>query len=227
MSWLFSQAAAGASSPARCSASTPSARSSIQPQHSGYWCADRMKGSSNPSLSGMTFEPSMESHGKALLGSYLAAFPARHSARQQLDATSLTTFGRRWRESWQMLLPGMCSPRTSAGRPLREQQRTAGLWVTAPAPFPLARETWVLTTFGADIGYLHTPTTKANYAARSMQKWPSARFFVTAFGRPSPTNQEWLMGWPIGWTATQPLGMDRFQSWLQQHSASSRLTDAA
>ena len=27
-----------------------------------------------------------------------------------------------------------------------------------------------------------------------------------------------LTGWPIGWTALKPLGMDKFQSWLQQHS---------
>jgi DNA (cytosine-5)-methyltransferase 1 len=44
-----------------------------------------------------------------------------------------------------------------------------------PAHLPLARLTWVQTTFGSGIGYLHTPTTKANYCADSMQKWPSAR----------------------------------------------------
>jgi hypothetical protein len=28
---------------------------------------------------------------------------------------------------------------------------------------------------------------------------------------------EWFMGWPIGWTALQPLATDRFQSWLAAH----------
>jgi hypothetical protein len=30
---------------------------------------------------------------------------------------------------------------------------------------------------------------------------------------------EWLMGWPIGWTALQPLEMDRFREWQQQHGS--------
>jgi len=36
-------------------------------------------------------------------------------------------------------------------------------------------------------------------------------------GKLNPDWVEWLMGWPIGWTALQPLARDRFQSWLQQH----------
>lgn len=36
-------------------------------------------------------------------------------------------------------------------------------------------------------------------------------------GRLNPDWVEWLMGWPIGWTALEPLEMDRFQQWLRQH----------
>jgi hypothetical protein len=32
----------------------------------------------------------------------------------------------------------------------------------------------------------------------------------------NPDFAEWLMGWPIGWTASQPLEMGRFQQWLPQ-----------
>ena len=35
-----------------------------------------------------------------------------------------------------------------------------------------------------------------------------------------PVNPDWLdwyMGFPIGWSALQPLGKRRFQQWLQQH----------
>jgi len=39
-------------------------------------------------------------------------------------------------------------------------------------------------------------------------------------GKLNPDWVEWLMGWPIGWTDLQPLGMDRFQQWLRQHSIS-------
>lgn len=33
----------------------------------------------------------------------------------------------------------------------------------------------------------------------------------------NPPWVEWLMGWPIGWTALQPLAMDRFREWQRQH----------
>ena len=36
-------------------------------------------------------------------------------------------------------------------------------------------------------------------------------------GHLSPEWIEWLMGWPIGSTDLQPLAMDKFRSWLQQH----------
>lgn len=34
---------------------------------------------------------------------------------------------------------------------------------------------------------------------------------------PNPEFWEWMMGWPIGSTALQPLEMDRFLQWQQQH----------
>ena len=36
-------------------------------------------------------------------------------------------------------------------------------------------------------------------------------------GIPNPEFSEWLMVFPIGWTDLKPLGMDKFQSWRQQH----------
>lgn len=37
-------------------------------------------------------------------------------------------------------------------------------------------------------------------------------------GQLNPTWEEWLMGWPIGWTELKPLAMDKFHEWQQQHS---------
>jgi len=81
----------------------------------------------------------------------------------------------------------------------------------------IARKTWVQTTFGDGIGYLHTPTTIANFASPSMQKHSSCRNFVRVFGKPTPTNFEYLMGWPIGWTSCVPLEMGKFHAWRQLH----------
>jgi hypothetical protein len=51
-------------------------------------------------------------------------------------------------------------------------------------------------------GFVHTPTTKANFTAPSMQKWPCCRNYVAAFGdgKITPEQFEFLMGYPIGWT---------------------------
>lgn len=38
-------------------------------------------------------------------------------------------------------------------------------------------------------------------------------------GHLNPDWVEWLMGWPIGWTDLEPLAMDKFRQWLEQHGA--------
>jgi hypothetical protein len=44
-------------------------------------------------------------------------------------------------------------------------------------------------------------------------------------GQLNPEWVEWLMGWPIGHTALEPLEMVRYQEWLQQHSPYSQMND--
>jgi hypothetical protein len=36
-------------------------------------------------------------------------------------------------------------------------------------------------------------------------------------GALNPDWTEWLMGWPIGHTASAPLATDKFQQWLRSH----------
>lgn len=31
--------------------------------------------------------------------------------------------------------------------------------------------------------------------------------------------REWMMGWPLGWSASEPLATDRFREWLRSHGA--------
>ena len=64
-----------------------------------------------------------------------------------------------------------------------------------------------------------TITATGNMTAPSMQKWPSHQNFEPAEigGALNPTWVEWLMGWPLGWTALQPLETGRFHSWLLSH----------
>jgi hypothetical protein len=38
-----------------------------------------------------------------------------------------------------------------------------------------------------------------------------------ASGQLNPDWVEWLMGWPIGWTASAPLATDKFRQWCASH----------
>jgi hypothetical protein len=44
-------------------------------------------------------------------------------------------------------------------------------------------------------------------------------------GQLNPEWVEWLMGWPIGHTALEPLATDKYQEWLAQHSPYSQIND--
>jgi hypothetical protein len=45
-------------------------------------------------------------------------------------------------------------------------------------------------------------------------------------GKLNPPWTEWLMGWPIGWSAPAPLATDRFRQWLDSHGTSCPAKDA-
>jgi hypothetical protein len=189
---------------------TPSPSPSCSPASATEAC--------RPSLSSATSVPSMLDPTAGELTSWLADFHARSTAAHLEDAAWLKTSGRNSSGSWQMPLLGLSLPRTSHAKLSTPRPTISKRWATLPLAYRSPRRTWVLITFGSGTGYLHTPTCTANYSAPSMQKWPSAREFTRVFGRPTPTNHEWLMDWPIGWTDLKPLEMGKFQAWQQQHS---------
>jgi hypothetical protein len=72
-----------------------------------------------------------------------------------------------------------------------------------------------------------TPCANEDAAGRpgsKMQKMlgnhPDIRGDLTG-GTLNPDWTEWLMGWPIGLTASAPLVTDKFQQWLRSHGVSS------
>ena len=202
---------------ATCSDGEQSVQSNTTKTHDAYSAQDKMTQAFRHSLSGMTCGLLTEENGRELLILYLEGFHAKPSARLLLDATMLTIFGRRCEESFQMQLPGLSMPRTYRQKQSTLLLTTSNRWATKQKHYLSVRKTWVLTTFGKDIGFLHTPTTQGNYCADSMQKWPSCREYRAVFGRVTPENQEWLMGWPQGWTELKPLETGRFQSWQCLH----------
>ncbi len=75
------------------------------------------------------------------------------------------------------------------------------------------KESWVVKTYGKDFGLIHTPTTMANYSAPSMMKHEGCRNFVKVFGKPSPDNAEYLMGFPLGASAEVSLSNVNYSVW--------------
>jgi hypothetical protein len=223
MSWLFSRALVEDCSPPRFLDGAPSALWSWTGSADAFLSSDKTTGTYDPvSRYGMTFVPLTADRGVASLMSSLEVFLAKRTATPPQGTTQPTIFGQKCAESWQMLLPGTSLPKTSAELQSTKRQTTLSRWVIKPAHFPLARQTSVLTTFGSGIGYLHTPTTKANYCADSMQKWPACAAWRVVFGKVTPEAHEYLMGWPIGWSDLRPLATARCQQWQQQHLPSSQ-----
>ena len=220
MSWLFSQELVEEYLGENFSDGEQSALSNGNLTQQAYCAPDKMTKFSKLSRFGMTLKPLTENSGEELLTLYLAGFHAKPIPQQRLDEIQQTTYGLRCGESWQMSLPGTFLPKTSAELQLTKQQTTANRWVTKPEQFPYQRKTWVQTTFGKDFGYLHTPTTIANFCAPSMQKHAGCRNWVTVFGKVTPEAQEYLMGWPQGWTELRQLETDKYQLWQQQHGES-------
>lgn len=217
MSWLYSQALVAAYSADSCSDGEQSALSKSSPTPQGYCSSDRMTAFSRLSRFGMTFAPLTEDRGEELLTSYLAGFHVRRGATRALGKTAPLTFGRKCLELSVKYAPTLFLPKTLT--------RAQSSWLKTILPSvdimhigaKFQRQTWALTILGEGGGYLHTPTTKANYSAKSMQKWKCCRNFVAVFGTPTPNNQEFLMGFPLGWTDLKPLATDRFRQWLRSH----------
>ena len=75
------------------------------------------------------------------------------------------------------------------------------------------KPTWIKRTFGENLGFIHTPTTMANYSAPSMMKHQGCRNFVTVFNRPTPKNAEYLMGFPLGASSPKPQKKINLKKW--------------
>lgn len=219
MSWLYSRALVEDYSEACSSETTLYALSNEMSGASMFSCNGKTREISQSSQYGMTSVHLMDGLGTELWTWFLADSPVKRSLMQQEEEIlQREIYGERClglsekyalHLSLQKMFPKSRS--TKRKKTLRVSDTSANF-------SSFQRKTWVLTTFGTDIGYLHTPTTMANFAAPSMQKHKSCRNYVTVFGKVSHLNMEWLMGWPTGWSGTEPLETDKFQLWWRLHS---------
>jgi hypothetical protein len=93
------------------------------------------------------------------------------------------------------------------------------------------RTSWVPPISGKDSGSLvfkaefPTPTARDHHGAgnpdKVRERGHTPMLNDEVGGKLNPTWVEWLMGWPLGWTALRPLEMDRFREWRNSFSSDS------
>lgn len=78
------------------------------------------------------------------------------------------------------------------------------------------KSTWISNNFDIE-GFVHTPTTMANYSAPSMMKHQGCRNFKKVFDQPTPLNAEYLMGFPIGASSPLSVEFENIEKWSKQN----------
>jgi len=240
MSWLYSQALVAAYSEAASLDGVPSAPLNSTPKPQAFLSPDRMTAFSRPSRFGMTFAPLTDDLGEAVLTWCLEASLARTSPTlaPEPDSQALAQdSGPRWRASFATWNHSTSSWRTSQLSHAEDSTSFSGTWprwgsmldgacselVTPVLPIAEnASGSWPTPTAGdaKSSGSRNTPTSKAHggLSLTDAVRMDGGVGRTGPSGGPlNPTWVEWLMGWPLGWTALEPLAMDRFQQWLRLH----------
>lgn len=243
MSWLFSQALAEEYSVDTSLAGEQFAQLNVMPTQHKFSRNDKTMEFSDLSRFGLTCAALTESRGEELLMSFLAGFRARTLALPDVAQASEVVdldYGKKWQESsvrfdldssswkthpcssnevlpwssvilpkWGMTASGSVYRHRTAERPKKET--ASGLW---PTPKATDGTKGCRTLAGAR---------KEAQRGKNMDLWMAILLRTSEVdhiqnGRLNPEWEEWLMGWPIGWTELKPLAMDKFREWQLQHS---------
>ena len=228
----FSQASAAATWRANgCSDGNASATSKSTSTASACYASESQTGCSTTRRSRTTLKHSTGDRGVDAWIASLEAHHVSHSALRGNERENLTS--------------GISGPPPSSA--FAKYNRAAGCLKTYPALYPAdilppysgpwptvgmmrngvycLRRTLALPISESDFGFtLPTPTAcdhkgsgrprKNRGPKNNLRDWFRQNY---GFLYPPVPVVEWLIGIPIGWTALEPLAMDRFRSWLQLH----------
>lgn len=228
MSWHFSLGPEEASSADCFSDGVPPALSRLIPTAVASFSRDNATKASTRSRSGTTSAPSTVAPGADTSTSSAAASRARTSAAQAA----------RVRVQDFMAKKAACGASMHASstksNPLGQSSKILRTYAIAD----LSPSSKILPTSGmmrhgtcstlppselpkrvSASGLLPTVTTRGNELSISMMKWPAHRRLAEMTkklghpGGPWIAFREWMMGWPIGWTALEPLETARCLEW--------------
>lgn len=144
---------------------------------------------------------------------------ARHSALPQEEGTlPPRTCGQKPLRSYEECGHVGASLRTSLGSSPTSQWYTKTSLpkaIQSESLYELPPPAWVPRTCDGESGYLPTATTKLTADSPSMLKHKGHQRLNALLGGSRSTVRywEWMMGWPLGWTALEPLATDKFQQW--------------
>ena len=238
MSYTYLQDAGAESSAASFSDITLFAPLKSNPTAAACSCNGSGMACCHASQFGMTCEPSTGSRGgggwmwyavdSLVRTSRLPAQPGQDSTASVLDC------GLKWKGLLARFDRGSCSWKT------HQQSLFEGLDVFSQGwprwGIMLRGECWELATpvrrmNESECGYLPTPTKQWGKKGQGMtnnldnlrmglRSVENALAITAICGWRWPASLiEWMMGWPIGWTALKPLETDKFRKWLRSHGA--------
>ena len=242
MSWHFLRESEAASWEAASLDGAPSALSNLMPTVGACYSPASETGASTDSPSGTTFGPSMAGRGVEQLMLFpvdsrvrtsrppagVPASPAlnnhsgvssnastarsdhdmrlsRTQARSEL--TDSTLFSRTL-PAWGMMRNGAWWARTPLAR--RISAGVAG----SSRPMPMLMTPLAKNHETGPAYEVKNPAATAFWNALRALQPPGT---TTKNGGPWIAFREWMMGWPIGWTALEPLETDRWLEWLRWH----------
>ena len=237
MSYLFSRALAAEYLEANSLDGEQFAPSSGTPTPQAYLCNGKTTAAWKRFPSGMTSSPLTADRGEALLKWFRAGFHAPTSALPEKARASTekeAACGERWPESSAKFDPATSSWRTRQCllfEDLAESLETFSRW-----DIMRDGELWELSTpehltSESESGSWPTPEASAHKTDVNNLEYLSRRkrigkqvgicgeLILRSHGGGTANHDwiEWLMGWPIGWTACSALATDKFRQWLHSH----------
>lgn len=219
----------GVESSAECfSAIEQSVLSSLTRTAGACSCNDNETESCRCSRFGMMSTPSMEIRGAESLMSSALESPAKKSALlERVEDLSVRTTTNRSRELFAKLDLDLCSWKIPHSFFTGDLARYSGKWpqwgsMQNGECWEHARPDFLTSVKDSGVS-LPTPSGVnggKNHTMGRIDEWggSSNPLRGTVLGSLClPEFEEMVMGWPIGWTALTPLGMDKFQQWLRLH----------
>lgn len=230
MSWLFSRALVEEYSRGTSLAGLPCAPLSVMPTQHKFLRNGKTMESSSLSRFGLMCAVLTEGCGEELLMSFLVASRARTYLRQEKEREFLgidLDCGLKWQElsvrydldssSWKTArcLSQEVLPWSSVTLPKWGMCISGGL-------FQLESMAHVIKEKGSGL-WLPTPSgvnRGSSHVIGRLDEWGGSGNPLrgTKIGKLRCASfEEWMMGWPTGWSALTPLEMDKFQLWRRQH----------